>query len=75
MVVNEERRQMYREQERRHTRTTADRTRGAFVSGQQQTWETLLGQITPTRFTRPDGFLEAATTDTYLALQIQTATQ
>ena len=73
--VNEERVQMYHQYQRQEEPTAADLIRTAFISGAQQTWETLLDQATPTRFTAPTGFLEAATTDTYLALNVQTVTR
>ena len=73
--VNEERIQVYRGVQAERRYAAAARTREAFISGADQSWE-VLGQADARSLLKtPAGLLEAATTDTYLALDTQTATR
>lgn len=72
-IVNAERRNLYRQVVHVLTPDAASRTRAGFSRGQQQSWDELIGERTRSRLTAPAGFLEAATADTYLALDVRTA--
>ena len=51
----------------------AGRTRGGFGLGERSTWSDLLGrQTTPLPLPNRDNLLEAATADTYLAIERRT---
>lgn len=54
-------------------RRAVERTRGGFKIGERSTWSDLLdGQTIPFRLTTPNNLLEAATADTYLAIERRT---
>lgn len=68
-----QRRTLYWQHERLLTRDATATIRAGFETGEQSTWPALLDQYTRFRRASPVGFLEAATADTYLALDLQTA--
>ncbi|MDG4793609.1 hypothetical protein [Micromonospora sp. WMMD1082] len=70
-VRNEQRRSLYWQQERALSSNIAGALRAGFTSGERQSWEALLGERTPLRRITPPAIVEAATSDTYLALDVQ----
>jgi hypothetical protein len=70
----QERRLLYWERERAARPHAGDVVRYGFREGQEQTWEELLDLETQVRVNAPAGFLEAATEDTYLAVDARTVT-
>lgn len=71
----EQRRRLYWQRLRELASDAEERTRVGFERGARSTWNDLLDQQTRFRLAAPVGFLEAATADTYLALEVQTATR
>jgi hypothetical protein len=71
---NQERRLSYWEREQAARPHAGDVVRSGFREGQQQTWEGLLNHETQMSLNAPPGFLEAATEDTYLAVDARTVT-
>ncbi|MFI7027038.1 hypothetical protein ACIBMZ_30510 [Micromonospora sp. NPDC049900] len=72
-VRSEQRRSMYWQQERELSGDIAGALRAGFTSGKQQSWQSLLEQRTPLRLNTPtSAIVEAATADTYLALDVPT---
>lgn len=71
----EQRRRLYWQRERALTVETVTSTRARFEEGQQRSWQSLLGQRVPLVADAPVGFLEAATADTYLAVDTLSATR
>ncbi|MEV7232066.1 hypothetical protein AB0M79_34420 [Polymorphospora sp. NPDC051019] len=71
----EQRRALYWQRERALTAETVASTRARFEEGQQRNWQALLGRQVPITVDAPADVLEAATTDTYLAVDTRTATR
>jgi hypothetical protein len=69
-----ERRALYWEREQGVRPQAEDVVRYGFREGQRQTWQALLDVETQVRVDAPAGFLEAATEDTYLAVDARTVT-
>lgn len=70
-VLRVQRRSLYWQQERALSSNIAGALRAGFARGEQQSWEALLGERTPLRVNTPSVIVEAATSDTYLALDVQ----
>ncbi|WP_124812104.1 hypothetical protein [Micromonospora globispora] len=67
-----ERHRLYWEHEEAIVPLARDAVRRGFALGRGASWENLLDQETPMRTDAPAGFLEAATEDTYLAVDART---
>ncbi|MGI5238686.1 hypothetical protein [Dactylosporangium sp. CA-139066] len=70
-TVQDRRRELLFQRERSQRQYAAERTGIGFVTGQRRRWEELLGRSVPLTPDPPAGFLEAATADTYLAVDVR----